>query len=232
LNEWSCRLLNIDELERDWRDFEYAVVDLEGTGAQHREKEGIVEIAIVQIRNGTIINDIFRRLLDPEISIPVFISKIHGVYDKDVKGRPVFNDVKKEIEDQIWSRFLVGHNAAVDRRVLTFKMPGYQPRVTFDTLKMARALYGSFQKQGLGELIQRLGLDEALAKTPGLSGRHGASYDALATAHAFVAMIKENFPAGCTVRDLVKMGALDLDDASQKASRHHDTDQQQRNFNW
>lgn len=223
-------MITIDELNRDWRTFEYAVVDLEGTGAQHRDKEGVVDIAVVLIRNGSVGTEIYRRLLDPEIEIPLFVSRIHGIYDKDVKGRPVFTDIIQELEELIFSRFLVAHNAAVERRVLSLKMPDYKPGITFDTLKMARALYGASERHGLDEVVQRLRLDERLSSVRGLSARHGASYDAMATALAFVSMAQENFPGGCSVRELVKMCALDSDShpvTDQKAAAD-----QQRSFGW
>lgn len=226
-------VLSEETLSQDWRSIEYAVVDLEGTGAQHREKEGIVDIAVVNVRGG-VVTDHYSRLLDPGIKIPPFISRIHGIYDKDVKGRPTFETILTEIEAVLGDRALVAHNAPVERRVLNLKIPSYKPALIFDTLKMARALYGADSKQGLDELISRLHIQPLLADVEETSKRHGALYDAAATAHAFVYMAHENFPAGCPLRDLAEMCALDWKYGNQKQERHPTSEEKksQSAFEW
>jgi DNA polymerase III epsilon subunit-like protein len=227
-------LLTNEALARDWRSFEYAVVDLEGTGAQHREKEGVVDIAVVLVRDGSVSDRVYHQLLNPGIAIPLFISRIHGVYDKDVGGRPAFSDIQPVLERFLDDRLLVAHNASVERRVLGLKLPAYKPALILDTLKMARALYGSGHKQGLDQLIDRLGLDSALLGTDSKSKRHGALYDARATAHAFVQMASENYPGGCSVRDLAAMCALDWIPVPSESERRDnpDTEKEQSSFSW
>lgn len=225
--------LSKETLEQDWQTFEYSIVDIEGTGAQHRENEGIVDIAVVLVRNGGVTDQNYNQLLDPEIEIPAFISRIHGIYSKDVSGRPTFDDIKSDLEKFLGDRFLVAHNAAVERRVLNLKLPSYQPALILDTLKMARALYGTSYKQGLDQLIDRLGLQDVLPGTEGASKRHGALYDAQVTAHAFVQMARENFPGGCPMHDLAAMCALDWNPSSKESEPDGNASpKRQSSFGW
>ena len=225
--------LSKNTLEQDWQSFEYSIVDIEGTGAQHRENEGIVDIAVVLVKNGGVTDQSYHQLLDPEIEIPAFISRIHGIYSKDVSRRPTFDEVKSGLEKFLSDRFLVAHNAAVERRVLNLRLSGYRPALIFDTLKMARALYGGSYRQGLDQLIDRLGLQDLLSRTGGASKRHGALYDAQATAHAFVQMARENFPGGCPLRELAAMCALDWNPSSKEPeSDDSASPKRQSSFGW
>jgi DNA polymerase III epsilon subunit-like protein len=224
--------LTKDMLEQDWQTFEYSIVDIEGTGAQHRENEGIVDIAAVIVRKGRVTDQRYHQLLDPGIEIPAFISRIHGIYSKDVIGRPKLDDIKSDLEHFLGERFLVAHNAAVERRVLNLKLPNYRPALILDTLKMARALYGASYGQGLDDLIDRLSLQDQLPQEGGAMKRHGALYDAKATAHAFVQMARENFPGGCPVRDLAAMCALNWDPSSNETESDRPGPKRQSSFGW
>jgi DNA polymerase III epsilon subunit-like protein len=226
--------LSKEILAKDWKSFEYAVVDIEGTGAQHREQEGIVDIAVVIVRNGSVSDRSYHRLLDPGIGIPVVVSRIHGIYDKDVKGRSTFEEIRPSLEEFLGQRFLVAHNAAVERRVLGFKLPPYRPEIVFDTLKMSRAIYGVEHKHGLKELIERLDLRRVLPTTEGAAKFHGALHDAMAAAQAFVHMAYENFPEGLPLQGLADMCALDWNTISDQTGGGKSTDEKRRqaNFGW
>jgi exodeoxyribonuclease X len=226
--------LSKEILAQDWKSLEYAVVDIEGTGAQHREKEGIVDIAVIIVRNGSVGERNYHRLLDPGIKIPIFVSRIHGIYDKDVTGRPTFEDIKPSLEEFLGQRFLVAHNAAVERRVLGFKLPAYQPQLILDTLKMSRVLYGTGYRQGLEELVDRLDLRSVLPTTEGTAKHHGALFDATAAAHVFVHMANENFPGGCPLQDLADMCALERSTGSgePEGTNSPDSKRGQANFGW
>ena len=135
--------LDQSSLKNKWNSFEYVALDLEGTGPQHKEKEGIVDIAGVLIRGGRVTSERYQQLLNPEISIPPYISRIHGIYDKDVVDKPGFSEIQDDLGAFLKDRILIAHNASVERRVLRFKMPSYVPLVILDTLKLSRQLYSA-----------------------------------------------------------------------------------------
>ena len=66
------------------------VFDLETTGVQVA-KDRIVEIYCIKIQpDGT--EEHLHQVLNPTIPIPVEVSEIHGIWDKDVKDKPTFKD--------------------------------------------------------------------------------------------------------------------------------------------
>jgi len=50
-------------------------------------------------------------LVNPTIPIPEKTSKIHGIYDKDVKDKPTFAELAKEISDFFDNSDLAGYNS-------------------------------------------------------------------------------------------------------------------------
>lgn len=67
----------------------YIVVDLETTGHSPAQGDKIIEVGIVVIENETITNT-YNTLVNPNQSIPPFISQLTHIYDEDVKGAPFF----------------------------------------------------------------------------------------------------------------------------------------------
>ena len=191
------------EYTKKWTECDYVVLDLEGTGAQHRDKEGIVDIAGILVKDGVVTQEHFSYLLNPEISIPPFISRIHGITDRDVQGRPTLAEVKKDIFAFCDRRILVSHNAPIERRVLRFRLPEFEPLALLDTLKMSRSAYREEKKHGLDEVIKRLNLQSFLPCGTGAK-RHTAYYDAVATAHAFVVLAEQLIGNAGTLQDILK----------------------------
>ncbi len=197
-----------NEYSKKWTELEYVVLDLEGTGAQHREREGIVDIAGILVKDGAVTQEHFSYLLNPEISIPPFISRIHGITDRDVQGKPPLAEVKNDILAFFDGRILVSHNAPVERRVLRFRLPEFEPKAILDTLKMSRAAYRDEKKHSLDEVIKRLNL-EPLLSCGANTKRHTAYYDTLATAHSFIVLVQRLIGKEGVLQDLLKYSVPD-----------------------
>lgn len=75
--------------------------DLETTGTSISQ-DRIIEIGMVKLTPN---NETIRKasLINPGIPIPIESSLIHGIYDKDVEGKPAFKEVAKD-----YARFLEG----------------------------------------------------------------------------------------------------------------------------
>jgi DNA polymerase-3 subunit epsilon len=85
------------------------VFDLETTGLDIA-KDRIVEICIIKIAtNGD--EDVKIRRLNPTIHISPEASKIHGIYDEDVKDCPTFRDIAKSLAAYIDGCDFVGYNS-------------------------------------------------------------------------------------------------------------------------
>lgn len=86
-----------------------AIFDLEATGL-NISKDRIVEIAIIKIHpDGS--EETFASKVNPEMEIPDEVSKIHGIYDKDVADAPKLGDLAQRIVDFVGDADLGGYNS-------------------------------------------------------------------------------------------------------------------------
>ncbi len=86
-----------------------AFFDLETTGIDV-SKDRIVEIAILKINPNQSTESKTMRI-NPTVPIPKDASKIHGIYDEDIKDAPVFKQVAKDIAKFIEGCDLAGYNS-------------------------------------------------------------------------------------------------------------------------
>jgi len=85
------------------------VLDLETTGL-NLVTDKIIECCLLKINvNGT--KNIITHLINPEIPIPPETSKIHGIKDEDVKGKPTFKELSGELYHFIGNADLAGYNS-------------------------------------------------------------------------------------------------------------------------
>jgi DNA polymerase III subunit epsilon len=83
--------------------------DLETTGI-NVSKDRIVELTILKIiPNGEEMMKTWR--INPTIPIPEKASKMHGIYDQDVKDKPTFAEMAREINSFIDNSDLAGYNS-------------------------------------------------------------------------------------------------------------------------
>jgi DNA polymerase-3 subunit epsilon len=166
----------------------YAIIDVETTGLSPAN-EKITEIAII-LHDGKKITEEFSTLLDPEKKIPYRITRMTGISNQMVKGKPKFYEVAKKIVELTKDRVLVGHNVKFDYHFLRneFKSLGYDLKLeTLDTVRLSRQLIPGKRSYSLGPLCESLGIDNR--------SRHRALGDALATTELFellLSMRQEN----------------------------------------
>lgn len=84
-------------------------LDLETTGIDI-VNDRIVEIALLKISTDGSEEELLH-LINPEIPIPAEASRIHGITDEDVAGKPVFKEVAKNIVKFIEGCDLAGFNS-------------------------------------------------------------------------------------------------------------------------
>lgn len=152
----------------------YAVVDIETTGGSAR-LERITEIA-VYIHDGKRLIDEYSTLINPERSIPYFITALTGISNEMVEDAPRFFEVAKKIVEITEGNIFVAHNARFDYSFIRqeFSMLGYNfKRPMLDMVSLSRKLLPGHKSYSLGNLCKDLGIE--------ITGRHRASGDALAT---------------------------------------------------
>jgi len=176
----------------------YAIVDIETTGGLVK-RDKITEIAIV-LHNGEEVIEQYQTLINPERSIPSFITDMTGITNEMVADAPLFCEVAKEIVLKTEGAVFVAHNARFDYGFLReeFSRLGYTfTRKQLCTVRLSRKLLPELRSHSLDSLIRHYKLK--------VDNRHRALDDALATAEIFKKMtFMEDGNEG--VSDLINLG--------------------------
>jgi DNA polymerase-3 subunit epsilon len=86
-----------------------AIFDLETTGT-NVTSDRIVEIAIIKVNtDGT--EEKYLKRVNPEMPIPIEVSEIHGIYEKDIADAPTFSQIAAEVVAFIGDADLAGYNS-------------------------------------------------------------------------------------------------------------------------
>ena len=163
------------------------VVDVEGNGATPPE---IVELAMVEVKGLRLTGESKRWLVRPATPISSLASGIHGIRNKDVEACPAFSAIASEVRAVLESGTIVGHNVRVEVDVLTRQLPGWQPAMAIDTLKLAKNTRPGLESYALSKLGGVLALAEEAAKLTGKKS-HSALYDATLAALVFSRLLSE-----------------------------------------
>lgn len=163
----------------------YTVVDVETTGGSPDAGHRVTEIAAVRIEHGQI-RDVFQTLINPERSIPPFITSLTSISWEMVKDAPRFRDVCAELLARMEGTVFVAHNAAFDWRFVAAEVA----RATGQriegrrlcTVRLARAVLPQLRRKSLDWVANHYGVE--------IEGRHRAGGDALATAHCLLRMLR------------------------------------------
>jgi len=163
----------------------YAIVDIETTGGSALH-EKITEIAIY-IYDGTSITDEYCTLINPERSIPYYITALTGITNEMVEDAPPFYQVARKIIEITEGKIFVAHNARFDYSFIReeFRSLGYNfQRPLLDTVSLSRKLFPGHKSYSLGNLCNDLNI--------AIRDRHRASGDALATVKLFELLLLQD----------------------------------------
>lgn len=163
----------------------YVIVDIETTGGSPKNSK-ITEIAIYK-HTGTEIIDEYCTLVNPEMTIPPFITNLTGISDQMVQNAPKFYEIAKEIVEFTEGCIFVAHNVGFDYSVIRseFRSLGFDfRRPHLCTVRTSRYVLPGHESYSLGKLTRSLGIE--------LNGRHRAGGDALATTKLFTLLFEKD----------------------------------------
>ena len=151
-------------------------MDLETTGFNPRE-DRVVQFALVgSDSDGSHLN--LNSLVDPGCSIPSESSKVHGIFNDDVRGAGSFEEHVDSMSNLMDGAVIVGHNVLafdwrfVEMECIRIGREAPVPLAIVDTLVLARS-FDVPGRHNLGMLCKRFGI--------GLERSHSADADAGAT---------------------------------------------------
>lgn len=97
----------------DHMPLDFSIIDIETTGL-NCNVDRIIEIAIIKYRDRNVI-EVFNELIDPEIPIPKSASKVNGITNKMVRGKPKIYNVIDDIFNILNNETcVVGYNVNFD----------------------------------------------------------------------------------------------------------------------
>ncbi|MCO5999796.1 3'-5' exonuclease [Actinoallomurus rhizosphaericola] len=166
-----------------WTDAPLVALDLEGTGAQDREDERILEIAVIPITGGRpSLPDAYTTLLNPGRRIQRHPWISPGLTNATLADAPPLADVEPELARRLNGQLIIGHNVGVDWRLLHRCCPTVRPSGLIDTLRLARHLYPGDKRKSLTALLEHHALTEQVTCSAPNSQPHRALWDTLGTA--------------------------------------------------
>ena len=182
-------------------------LDTETTGFNPKSGDRIVEVGLVEIIDGKRTGKVFHKVINPERGIPEEVSKIHGITDKDVIGKPKFAEIANEMIDFVSGAEVVIHNAEFDLKFLNEELvkAGKKKFLSYVTnvrcsLELSKLVFPKIKKaknetpeeealrkmgNSLDELCDRFNIDRSSRVY------HGALLDAELLADVFSKLIEQ-----------------------------------------
>lgn len=173
----------------------FAVVDVETTGGAHYRGHRVIDISIVEVLGGAVVDE-YETLVNPGRAVPPAITALTGITTPMVAPAPYFEHVADEIRARLAGRVFVAHNATFDWGFVSSELLRANvdvpdvPRVC--TVRMCRRLVPALRRRNLDVVTRHFGVD--------VHARHRAHGDALATARVLLRLLDE--AAGRGIEDL------------------------------
>lgn len=158
--------------------------DTETTGLDARGGDRVIEIAALELVNDLPTGRHFHALLDPERDVPEDATRIHGLTNAHLAGKPLFAAIAEEMLGFFGDGPLIAHNAAFDFGFLNAELgrlglAGLERERMVDTLDLAKRRFPGMPNS-LDALCRRFGIDLSARTT------HNALLDCKLLAEVYV----------------------------------------------
>ena len=150
------------------------ILDTETTGLDY-EKDRIIEIGIVELRDNVLTQNYFHEYINPEKDISLSAQKIHGITNEFLVNKPTFNNIARKFLDFIKDDIIIIHNADFDINFINKELQNiglYKIKNSItDTIKIAK-------KEFPGQTVNLDALCRKLNVVNNRQNYHGALLDA------------------------------------------------------
>lgn len=150
---------------------ELVALDLETTGLDI-EKDSIIEIGAVRIRDGQIIEE-YSTLVNPGFVIPAETTHITGIHQDDLRNAPLLKAVLPAVSEFVGNAPVIAHNVSFDMGFMR-RFGILKSNLPIDTFDLATILLPQVPRYSLSSLAKHFEID--------LENAHRALDDARATA--------------------------------------------------
>jgi predicted DnaQ family exonuclease/DinG family helicase len=178
---------------------DFVILDLETTGLDPNN-DRIIEIGALRFIDGKE-SGTFETLINPEIPIPDFITRLTGITDQKVQSAPRIDAVIQSLLEFISDSPLIGHQINFDTAFVEYLLRKenddlsdwdndkqrfkYLNNIRVDTLFLSRIFLPFLPRFRLSAVAAYFGID--------LENAHRALDDARATGHIFLQLIERTF---------------------------------------
>ena len=159
----------------------FCAFDVETTGLSDIDR--IVSIGVAAFENGEL-QETWYKVINPGISIDAKATKIHGITNMDVQGKPEFKDVVDTFIDMLTDcTFITAYNISFDVNMISKELQEMNktfPKIKqLDTLNVARRILKGVPNYKLTTVVKHLDLDKTYKA-------HDALEDAMVTGKALL----------------------------------------------
>jgi DNA polymerase-3 subunit epsilon len=160
------------------------ILDTETTGLDAQGGDRIIEIAAVELINGSMTMNSFHCYINPERDIPDSAFRVHGISFEMVADKPIFAGIVDQFIDFVGDDPIVAHNAEFDLKFINCELqkigrPPISGERVIDTLALARKKHPG-ASNSLDALCTRYGVDRSRRV------KHGALIDAEILAEVYI----------------------------------------------
>lgn len=168
------------------------ILDTETTGLEPSQGHRIIEIAAMEMINRRLTGNYLHYYINPQRIIDEGAKKVHGITEKFLEDKPLFQDIADELFTYLNNSDLIIHNAPFDIGFLDHEFQQVNkkfPKIAHcctvtDTLVIARKKHRG-QKNNLDALCKRYQVDNTQRDL------HGALIDVKLLADVYIAMTTE-----------------------------------------
>lgn len=198
----------VTSANQPWHAAKLVALDLEGSGAQERGDEQILEFAAIRLVNGEPDSaTAYTTCLDPGRPIPAKPWISPGLSGLALRGNPTLSDIRGELLARLTDTYLIGHNIGVDWRLLHRHLPDLTVAGLIDTHRLAKAT-AITGKLNLTDLLSRLNLSATVTAAAPHSRPHRALWDTTGAALLLPALIHRHFTGDPTLAQLLEIASV------------------------
>jgi len=186
-----------NDLLKDINLDDFVVLDLETTGLSPTNDK-IIEIGAIRFENGVEV-ETFEKLVNPQMPIPDFITKLTGIKDSDVETADTIDNIFPGLMSFLEESIIIGHQVNFDASFVEYQLRlensdftnwdnesarfRYLKNKRLDTLFFSRIFLPFLSRMKLGTVAEHFNID--------LKNAHRAIDDARATGHIFLQLIEK-----------------------------------------